>query len=172
MKLEAKNLLDALSEKGINYKLFEHEAFFTVEESSKLKNDLDMQGAHTKNLFLRDKKRNFFLLSCLDNQEVDLKEIKNVISCQGNLSFGSHDYLYEKLGVRPGSVSPYALINDTENSVTFYLDKEIIDFDLCNFHPLDNTKTIQVKTEDFIKFVKTITDVQLIDLKTKEITSI
>ena len=76
MKLEAKNLLDALSEKGINYKLFEHEAFFTVEESSKLKNDLDMQGAHTKNLFLRDKKRNFFLLSCLDNQEVDLKEIK------------------------------------------------------------------------------------------------
>ena len=51
MKLEAKNLLDALSEKGINYKLFEHEAFFTVEESSKLKNDLDMQGAHTKNLF-------------------------------------------------------------------------------------------------------------------------
>ena len=73
MKLEAKNLLDALSEKGINYKLFEHEAFFTVEESSKLKNDLDMQGAHTKNLFLRDKKRNFFLLSCLDNQEVDLE---------------------------------------------------------------------------------------------------
>ena len=138
----------------------------------KLKHDLDMQGARTKNLFLRDKKRNFFLLSCLDNQEVDLKEIKNVIACQGNLSFGSHDYLYEKLGVRPGSVSPYALINDTENSVTFYLDKEIIDFDLCNFHPLDNTKTIQVKTEDFIKFIKTITDVQLIDLKTKEITSV
>ena len=105
MKLEAKNLLDALSEKGINYKLFEHEAFFTVEESSKLKNDLDMHGAHTKNLFLRDKKRNFFLLSCLDNQEVDLKEIKNVIACQGNLSFGSHDYLYEKWRIPFGSAS-------------------------------------------------------------------
>jgi len=76
MKLEAKNLLDALSEKGINYKLFEHEAFFTVEESSKLKNDLDMHGAHTKNLFLRDKKRNFYLLSCLDNQEIDLKDLR------------------------------------------------------------------------------------------------
>ena len=76
MKLEAKKLLDALSEKGINYKVFEHEAFYTVEESSRLKNDLDMHGAHTKNLFLRDKKRNFYLLSCLDNQEIDLKEIK------------------------------------------------------------------------------------------------
>ena len=172
MKLEAKNLLDALNEKGIDFKLFEHEAFFTVEESSRLKVDLDMQGAHTKNLFLRDKKRNFFLFSCLDNQEVDLKEIKNVISCQGNLSFGSPDYLYDKLGVRPGSVSPYALINDTENSVTFYLDKDIIKFDLCNFHPLDNTKTIQVKTEDFINFIKSITKVQLLNLKTKEITSI
>ena len=62
MKLEAKNLLDALSEKEINYKLFEHEAFFTVEESSKLKNDLDMQGAHTKNLFLRDKKGIFLII--------------------------------------------------------------------------------------------------------------
>ena len=110
MKLEAKNLLDALSEKGINYKLFEHEAFYTVEESSRLKNDLDMHGAHTKNLFLRDKKRNFYLLSCLDNQEIDLKEIKNALQCQGNLSFGSPEYLYEKLGVKPGSVSPYALV--------------------------------------------------------------
>ena len=80
MKLEAKNLLDALNEKGIDFKLFEHEAFFTVEESSKLKNDLDMQGAHTKNLFLRDKKRNFFLFSWLDNQEDNLKENKNIIS--------------------------------------------------------------------------------------------
>tara|TARA_Y100000591_G_C21360811_1_gene464020 strand:+ start:13 stop:531 length:519 start_codon:yes stop_codon:yes gene_type:complete len=172
MKLEAKNLLDALNDKGINFKLFEHEAFFTVEESSKLKNNLNMQGAHTKNLFLRDKKRNFFLLSCLDNQEIDLKEIKNVISCQGNLSFGSHEYLYDKLGVRPGSVSPYALINDTENLVTFYLDKNIIEFDLCNFHPLDNTKTIQVKTEDFLNFIKTISNIQLIDLKNKVIKSI
>ena len=111
MKLEAKSLLAALDEQKIEYKLFEHEAFFTVEESSKLKIDLNMQGAHTKNLFLRDKKRNFYLLSCLDNTEVDLKIIKNTIQCQGNLSFGSADYLYEKLGVKPGSVSPYSLIN-------------------------------------------------------------
>ena len=72
MKYEALNLLDLLKEKNIIYQLFEHEPFFTVEESSKLKIDLNMQGAHTKNLFLRDKKRNFYLISCLDNQEIFL----------------------------------------------------------------------------------------------------
>ena len=147
MKLEAKSLLAALNDQKIEYKLFEHEAFFTVEESSKLKSDLNMQGAHTKNLFLRDKKRNFYLLSCLDSTEVDLKIIKNTIQCQGNLSFGSAEYLYDKLGVKPGSVSPYSLINNVDKDVSFYLDKKINDYELCNFHPLDNTKTIQVKTE-------------------------
>ena len=86
MKLEAVNLLTLLDDNSVNYKLFEHEAFYTVEESSKLKIDMDMQGAHTKNLFLRDKKRNFYLISCLDHQEIDLKEIKKSLVCQGNLS--------------------------------------------------------------------------------------
>jgi len=169
MKLEVQNLLTLLSENQINYDLFEHEAFYTVEESSKLKTEMNMKGAHTKNLFLRDKKRNFFLISCLDNREVDLKEIKNLISCQGNLSFGSPDYLYEKLGVRPGSVSPYSLVNNIDKDVIFYLDKEITEFELCNFHPLENTKTIQVLTKEFISFIKTLTVIKLIDFKTKQI---
>ena len=169
MKLEVQNLLTLLSENQINYELFEHEAFYTVEESSKLKTEMNMKGAHTKNLFLRDKKRNFFLISCLDNREVDLKEIKNLISCQGNLSFGSPDYLFEKLGVKPGSVSPYSLVNNIDKDVIFYLDKEITEFELCNFHPLENTKTIQVLTKEFISFIKTLTTIKLIDFKTKQI---
>ena len=169
MKLEVQNLLTLLSENQINYELFEHEAFYTVEESSKLKTEMNMKGAHTKNLFLRDKKRNFFLISCLDNREVDLKEIKNLISCQGNLSFGSPDYLFEKLGVKPGSVSPYSLVNNIDKDVIFYLDKEITEFELCNFHPLENTKTIQVLTKEFISFIKTLTAIKLIDFKTKQI---
>ena len=172
MKLEAKSLLAALNDQKIEYKLFEHEAFFTVEESSKLKSDLNMQGAHTKNLFLRDKKRNFYLLSCLDNTEVDLKIIKKTIQSQGNLSFGSADYLSEKLGVRPGSVRPYSLINNSDKDVSFFLDKNINRYELCNFHPLDNTKTIQVRTDDCIKFLKTITTVKLIDFTTMEVTSL
>ena len=103
---------------------------------------------------------------------VDLKEIKNLISCQGNLSFGSPDYLFEKLGVKPGSVSPYALVNNLDKDVTFYLDKGITVFDLCNFHPLDNTKTIQVLTKEFLSFLKTITHIKLIDFEKKEILEI
>tara|TARA_B100000902_G_scaffold287908_1_gene274076 strand:+ start:1300 stop:1818 length:519 start_codon:yes stop_codon:yes gene_type:complete len=172
MKLEVQNLLTLLTEKKITYKLYEHEAFFTVEESSKLKNEMNMQGAHTKNLFLRDKKRNFFLISCLDNQEVDLKEIKQLIACQGNLSFGSPDYLYQKLGVKPGSVSPYSLINNEEKDVSFYLDKSITEHEMCNFHPLENTKTIQVLTNDFLNFIRSIVGIKLIDFKKKEILEI
>ena len=104
--------------------------------------------------FLEIKKANFYLLSCLDNQEIDLKEIKNSLQCQGNLSFGSPEYLYEKLGVKPGSVSPYALVNNNDKDVSFYLDISILEFELCNFHPLDNTKTIQVKTNDCLEFLK------------------
>ena len=107
-----------------------------------------------------------------DSTEVDLKMIKNVIQCQGNLSFGSADYLYEKLGVKPGSVSPYSLINNEDKDVSFYLDKGINEFDLCNFHPLDNTKTVQVKTTDCIKFLKSITTVKLIDFTSMEIISL
>ena len=163
MKYEANNFLEELKNNKIEFKLFEHEAFFTVEESSSLKKDFNMQGAHTKNLFLRDKKRNFFLISCLDDREVDLKQIKNTLPCQGNLSFGSSEYLYEKLGVRPGSVSPYALINNLDKDVSFYLDKEITKYEICNFHPLDNTKTIQVKMNDFLSYIKTLTKITLID---------
>ncbi len=169
MKLEVQNLLTLLNEKQISYKIYEHEAFYTVEESSKLKNEMNMEGAHTKNLFLRDKKRNFFLISCIDSQEVDLKELKNLLTCQGNLSFGSPEYLYEKLGVKPGSVSPYALVNNENKDVAFYLDKIIIEHEVCNFHPLENTRTIQVHTKEFLEFIKSITIVKLIDFKKKEI---
>ena len=71
MDINTKLLFDKLLHLDINYKLFEHEAFFTVEESSKLKSELNLQGAHTKNLFLRDKKRKIFLISCMDNTDVD-----------------------------------------------------------------------------------------------------
>ncbi|MAV82638.1 MAG: hypothetical protein CMI90_04155 [Pelagibacteraceae bacterium] len=156
-------LLKKLSQLEIDYKLFEHEAFYTVEESSKLKEKINLKGAHTKNLFLRDKKRKIFLLSCFDNTSVDLKLLKKVLPAQGNLSFGSAELLEEKLMIKPGSVSPYALINNLEKDVNFYLDKKILDEEFCNFHPLINTKTIQTKTKNIIKFLKEYTDLNIID---------
>ncbi len=162
-------LFDKLSHLKINYQLYEHEAFYTVEESSKLKSDLNLKGAHTKNLFLRDKKRKIFLISCMDNTDVDLKNLKNIIPAQGNLSFGSPDLLNEKLGVKPGSVSPYALINNSEKDVNFFIDKNILNEKLCNFHPLINTKTIQLETIDFIKFIQDIHSLKVIDFDNYEL---
>ena len=162
-------LFDKLSHLKIDYKLFEHEAFYTVEESSRLKSDLNLKGAHTKNLFLRDKKRKIFLVSCMDNTDVDLKILKNIIPAQGNLSFGSPELLNEKLGVKPGSVSPYALINNHEKDVNFYIDKNILNEKLCNFHPLINTKTIQLETSDFIKFIQAIHTLNVIDFDSYEL---
>jgi|TARA_B110000093_G_scaffold174800_1_gene208437 Ala-tRNA(Pro) deacylase len=162
-------LFDKLSQLNINYKLFEHKAFFTVKESSKLKNELNLEGAHTKNLFLRDKKRKIFLISCADNTDVDLKILKNIIPAQGNLSFGSPELLNDKLKVKPGSVSPYALINNLEKDVNFYIDKNILNEKLCNFHPLLNTKTIQLETKDFIRFIREFTYLNVIDFDNYEI---
>ena len=162
-------LFDKLSHLKINYQLYEHEAFYTVEESSSLKSDLNLKGAHTKNLFLRDKKRKIFLISCMDNTDVDLKNLKNIIPAQGNLSFGSPDLLNEKLGVKPGSVSPYALINNSEKDVNFFIDKNILNEKLCNFHPLINTKTIQLETIDFIKFIQEIHTIKVIDFDNYEL---
>ncbi len=164
-----KLLFDKLSQLNISYKLFEHEAFFTVEESSKLKSQLNLEGAHTKNLFLRDKKRKLFLISCADHTNVDLKILKNIIPAQGNLSFGSPDLLNEKLGVKPGSVSPYALINNSEKDVSFYIDKKILNEKLCNFHPLINTNTIQLETKEFLRLIKEFTNYYVIDFDNYEI---
>ena len=74
--------------------------------------------------------------------------------------------------MKPGSVSPYSLINNTDKDVNFFLDKEILDFELCNFHPLINTKTIQMKTDDCVNFLKELVNVNIINFKTKEITSL
>ena len=163
------NLFGKLSQLNIKYKLFEHEPFFTVDESKQHKDKLNLQGAHTKNLFLRDKKRKIFLISCIDNINIDLKILKKIIPAQGNLSFGSPDLLYEKLSVKPGSVSPYALINNLEKDVAFYIDKNILSEELCNFHPLINTKTIQLQTIAFIKLIKELTFLNVIDFNNYEI---
>ena len=105
----------------------------------------------------------------MDNADVDLKILKNIIPAQGNLSFGNPELLNDKLGVKPGSVSPYALINNHEKDVNFYIDKNILNENLCNFHPLINTKTIQLRTSDFIKFIQEIHSLHVIDFDSYEL---
>ena len=144
------DLLKMLDHKRIKFKKYEHEALHAVENSS-IKRGV-IQGDHTKNLFLKNKKNFFFLFSCEENSVVDLRRFSKSISA-GNLSFAREKYLIKYLGVKPGSVSPYALLNDIDNLVDFYLEDKIYNSKKINFHPLINTSTITVQTRDFLDFM-------------------
>ena len=144
------DLLQLLREKGLDFQIHSHDPLFTVEDSEKHRGQIN--GSHSKNLFLKNKKNNFFLFSCDENAQVDLKKFSKSINAK-NLSFANEKYLQEYLGIKPGSVSPYALLNDGDNVVTFYMDEKLVKSDVVNFHPLINTSTISVKTRDFIDFI-------------------
>ena len=139
-------LLNTLKNK--NYKFVEHlhAEVFTVEESKKL--TINITGAHTKNLFLKNKKNNFYLLSCLNSTKVDLKLFSKKIG-SGNLSFANSLHLQNLMKIKPGSVSPFGLLNDVKNEIFFYLDKKITKFHVVNFHPFINNSTISIDTKDF-----------------------
>ena len=143
-------LFELLSVKEVDFQIYDHDPLFTVEDSEKLRGEIS--GAHTKNLFLKNKKNNFFLFSCDENAKVDLKKFSLSIDAK-NLSFANEKYLDKYLGIKPGSVSPFALLNDKENIVEFYLDEKITKSEIINFHPLINTTTISIKTNDFINFI-------------------
>jgi len=147
---EKSDLLKILDDKCIHYKKYEHEALFSVEDSENKRGDI--KGSHTKNLFLKNKKNKFCLLSCEENSIVDLKKFSKSVNA-GNFSFAREQYLLEYLGIKPGSVSPYALLNDMDNKITFYLESKLYNSNKINFHPLINTTTITILTADFIKFM-------------------
>ena len=143
-------LIQNLRLNSIDFDIFEHKALYTVKDSEE--NRVMVSGGHTKNLFLKNKKNEFFLLSCHEKTKVQLKNFSKCLKI-GNLSFAKESYMLEFLGVTPGSVSPFALINDIDNKVMFIIDKKLFDFDTINFHPLINTATLSLKTKDFLIFL-------------------
>ncbi len=162
MKYQRKELLEYLNLIRITYKEFSHEPLFTVDQSKKLRGMIE--GAHTKNLFLKDKKDNFFLISCCEDKTIDLKKLRSAINVK-NISFASDVYLKKFLNVNPGAVTPMALINDKNKIVKFFLDKDIIKSNSVNFHPLLNNYTLNLSVENFLVFIKKINVVlNLIDL--------
>jgi len=145
------DLLTKLSMHNIKYDVCEHQPVHTVLESKKLQGKIE--GAHTKNLFLKNKKNNFFLFSCQESTVVDLKKLNKVLGL-GNISFARDLYLKDMLGVQPGSVTPFGLINDKNNEIKFFLDKKILFHKKVNFHPLVNTSTVSLDIKDFLLFMK------------------
>jgi Ala-tRNA(Pro) deacylase len=152
MPLSPQELLATLDRLGIPAETFEHEPVFTVAESRPVK--ARIPGAHSKNLFVKDKKGRFFLITAKDETAIDLKRVHEAIGASGRLSFGSAEQLREFLGVEPGSVTPFAIINDTEGRVTLILDANLMDHERVNFHPLVNSMTTGVSRDDLVRFAK------------------
>ena len=143
-------IIELLKKEKYEIELHQHDPLFTVDDSKKLRGGID--GAHSKNLFLKNKKNEFFLLSCEESDNIDLKKISKSLKL-GNVSFAKQEYLEKYLKIKPGSVSPFALLNDDNDFVNFYLEKTLHESKLVNFHPLINTFTITIKTNKFIEFM-------------------
>jgi Ala-tRNA(Pro) deacylase len=144
-------LLAFLSKNGIEVKTFDHAPVHTVEESQKLRGDIP--GLHTKNLFLRDGKKSYFLFVTDENASVEIKKLAKKIGARGGLSFGSAEALMAHLGIEPGSVSVLAAINDPERKVTIALDETLRSASTINCHPLTNTRTTSLSREALAAFL-------------------
>ena len=141
--------LDSL---GIAHKTVSHPPVFTVEEARALRGKV--AGGHSKNLFLRDKKGAAFLVVALEDAGIELKSLHRLLGASGRFSFGAAELLRELLGVEPGSVTPFAVINDKALRVTVVLDAAMMAHGVLNFHPLVNTSTTTISREGLLRFLE------------------
>lgn len=146
-------ILDYLVKIGAEPRTLDHPAVFTVAEGGDIKAQLP--GGHSKNLFLKDKKGQLWLISARQDTVIDLKRLHRIIGSD-RLSFGSAELMAEVLAVTPGSVTALALINDADRRVRFVLDKALADADPVNFHPMINTATTALSRHGFARFLESI----------------
>lgn len=158
-----KQLMELLDTLKIPYQLHTHDPIFTVEEGEHLK--ASIPGIHCRNLFIRDKKETMFLIVAANETAVDMKKLADLLGC-GRLSFGSSDRLWRHLGIRPGSVCPFCIINDVEKKVRIILDTSMMQAHRVNYHPMDNSMTIGISPSDLIRFIEhTGHSPEILDLK-------
>ena len=145
-------LLEYLKASQFQTVTVDHSPLFTVEDSKELRGELE--GGHTKNLFLKDKKSRYFLLTAQEDTQIDLKTLHKSLGAQGRFSFGKPDKLLEYLGVTPGAVTAFGIINDRGGDVTFAIDKRLLEHEKINCHPLVNTATTTITRVDLQAFAK------------------
>ena len=152
MPTSPEDLLNYLASLSIDAATVEHPPLHTVEDSQALRGDIP--GGHTKNLFVKDKKNQLFLLVLGETTPIDLKRVHEKIGAQGRVSFGSAELLEEVWGVRPGAVTPFGAINDEAGKVRVVLDETMMRHERLNFHPLVNTRTTGLASADLVKFLR------------------
>jgi len=150
-KLGEAELYAFFRENGIAWEHHLHPPLHTVEESRQLRGDLP--GAHVKNMFLKDRKGGLWLVTCLEDRQIRIRDLEKEVGAQ-KCSFGKADLLWEALGVEPGAVTPFALINDPEHQVRLVLDAQMLEQDPINAHPLNNRATTAISAGDFRRFLE------------------
>ena len=151
MPATRQELFALFDELAIKTTTIEHIPVFTVEDAQKVHGDI--KGGHCKNLFCKDEKGVLWLIVALEDARIDLKAAKDRIGSR-RLSFGRPELLMEILGVEPGSVTPFSLINDKANKTNVILDAAMMKHELLNFHPLKNDASTTISSDDLIKFIK------------------
>ena len=144
-------LMTFLGNLGLATFTFDHEPVFTVEEAQKAHGNIS--GGHCKNLFCKDEKGVLWLIVALEDARIDLKAAKDKIG-SNRLTFGKPELLLEILGLEPGSVSPFGLINDTHVKTNVILDATMMKYEKLNFHPLKNDATTTISSADLVTFIK------------------
>lgn len=153
MPMDSQGLMALLDALGIAHATVEHPPLRTVEDSRRLRGNL--AGGHVKNLFLKDKKGGYWLLAALEQVTVDLRVAAALLGAP-RFSFAKAEELADILGVMPGAVSPFAVVNDAAGRVRVVLDQPLLDIPLLNFHPLRNDRTTAITSADLLKFLEAV----------------
>jgi Ala-tRNA(Pro) deacylase len=151
MPITPAELFATLDRLGIAHTTVSHAPLFTVEQSRALRGQIP--GGHTKNLFLKAKTGALFLVVALEDARIDLKRLHQRLDA-GRFSFGSADLLRSVLGVEPGAVTPFAVVNDASGVVSVILDAAMMRHAQLNYHPLDNTRTTTIARDDLVRFLQ------------------
>ena len=149
------DLFAKLDEMGFETKTYHHEAVFTVSESDHV-HQMIATGGHTKNLFVKDKKDNYFLIVAESDAQIPINRIHPLIGARSRVSFANAERLMEFLGVQPGSVTAFAPMNDHEGRVKVIIDAPLLRHDAINCHPLTNTMTTTISRENLLQFLQAV----------------
>ena len=151
MPATPEDLFAYLDRLGIAHPTVTHAPAFTVEDARALRGQV--AGGHTKNLFLKDKKEALFLVVALEDAVIELKSLHRRLGASGRFSFGSVELLRATLGVEPGTVTPFAVLNDAQARVNVVLDAVMMRHEMLNYHPLRNTMTTTIARDDLVRFL-------------------
>lgn len=139
---------------GVSYTVHRHPPLRTVDDAKRLRGDID--AAHVKNLFLRDKREQMWVVTVLEDRAVDIRALRGPLNAYGSVSFGSPDRLRRVLGIEPGSVSPLAIVNDAAGVVRLVLDRGLDGHAFVGVHPLHNEATVRIAVPELVRFLEAI----------------